>query len=201
MPDYSKGKIYAIIPYGVKLEDAEGDVYIGSTAFVNLQAYFKNKHVNAYVYKKSDMRKSSFLLFEKFGIEGCEIILLENYACKNRNELERKEGEYQRKIKCVNKRIAGRSRHEYQIENADALKARDKIRNAKRVDYNRKKSAEYYKINKEAISDKRTERIMCECGIEYTHHHAARHRKSKKHATLMEALSLQEHQAHAPTSE
>ena len=206
MRDYNKGKIYAIIPNGVKLEDTDGDVYIGSTAFVNLQTYFKSHHVNDYVYKTATMRKSSKLLFEKFGIEGCEIILIENYACENRKELERKEGEYQRKIKCVNIRIAGRNRQEFQIENRDRLREIDRLRNLNRLEYNHKRSAEYYqknkaavserkkelyKINKEVIREKNKERIVCECGTNCSRNDKTRHIKTKKHATLMEALQQQ----------
>ena len=192
MRDYNKGKIYAIIPNGVKLEDTDGDVYIGSTAFVNLQTYFKSHHVNDYVYKTATKgNKSSKLMFEKFGIDGCEIILIENYACENRKELERKEGEYQRKIKCVNIRIAGRNRQEFQIENRDRLREIDRLRNLNRLEYNHKRSAEYYQKNKDTISKKASEIFICECGVNYTYRHKERHIKTKKHITLMEALQQQ----------
>jgi hypothetical protein len=50
------------------------------------------------------------------------IELLEQYPCNSREELNRREGSYIRKINCVNKNIAGRTKKQYRIDNADVIK-------------------------------------------------------------------------------
>ena len=33
-------------------------------------------------------------LFEEFGVENCKIVLIEEYPCQNRKQLEKRDGEY-----------------------------------------------------------------------------------------------------------
>ena len=75
---------------------------------------------------------TSFLLFEEFGIENCKIELIEEYPCENLEQLLKKEGGYIKQIDCVNKNVAGRTRHEHYESNKDNIK-------------------QYYKTNKEKI--------------------------------------------------
>ncbi len=56
---------------------------------------------------------SIYDLFNKYGIDNCNIFLLENYNCNDINELRAKEGEYIKKFKCINKIIPGRTIKEY----------------------------------------------------------------------------------------
>ena len=114
MPDYSLGKIYMIYP---KVENVEeGDVYYGSTT----QSLSRRMSLH-----RSTKNCSSKLLFDKYGVENCFIELVENYPCATKEELCKKEGEYIRANKCINKCIPGRPKNEqmkeYRIENRDKV--------------------------------------------------------------------------------
>lgn len=96
--DYSKSKIYMIEP---TCEYEEGDIYIGST-------------VRPLSERMSDHRKpsnncSSKLLFQKYGVSNCKIVLIEECPCETKEQLLKKEGEHIRSKKCVNKQIVGRT--------------------------------------------------------------------------------------------
>jgi hypothetical protein len=91
MPDYSKGKIYKLwSPQG-------GEKYIGSTTETLARRKQTHKRLNC----------SSKILFEKY--DDVRIELIEEYPCKNKMELNRREGEHIRNNDCVNKSIAGRT--------------------------------------------------------------------------------------------
>ena len=108
MPNYLKSRIYII-----KFYDNDKLIYIGSTV-CDLKARY-SKH-------KFDF-KCSLNQFIKDNYNGnfkcCYIELLENYECKDKYELNKREGETIRKYKfdnnyiVINKNIAGRTREEY----------------------------------------------------------------------------------------
>ena len=109
MPDYSLGKIYMVYP---KVDDAgEGDVYYGSTVDTLARRMSKHRH-----------QPLCKILFDKYGIENCFIELVEEYPCETREQLTKKEGEYIRANKCINKRIEGRTQKEWLRDNSDKVK-------------------------------------------------------------------------------
>lgn len=105
MPDYSKGKIYKLWSPSKNL------VYYGSTTQTlaqrlgkhlgNYKSYIKNNPKQCYI--------TSFLILE---CEDYKIELLEDYPCNNKQQLYKKEGEYQKANDCVNMVIAGREKKE-----------------------------------------------------------------------------------------
>jgi len=136
MPDYQKGKIY-------KLWCPDNDlVYIGSTIqplYSRFREHKKLAHHNC----------NSKLLFE--ACNNVKIELIEEYACNNKMELNKREGEHIRANDCVNKVIPGRTDKEWREDNKDKIKEycennRDKIKEQKK---------EYYKKNKDIINEKR----------------------------------------------
>jgi len=141
MPDYSKGKIYSLRSYETD------DIYIGSTT----QSLAMRKGAHKADYKKYLNGKNNFVTsFNIIKYDDCYIELIEEYSCENKQQLERKEGEYIRNRDCVNKNIAGRSNKEYREDNKD-----------KKAEYqteyyqkNKNKIAEYYQKNKEKITEK-----------------------------------------------
>ena len=183
MPDYSSGKIYMVYP---KVEDPdEGDVYYGST--VDTLARRMNGH-------RSKNKCSSKILFDKYGVENCFIELVEEYPCETREQLNKKEGEYIRANKCINKRIAGRTIKEYYVEHHDKMKEYHK---EYRID-NKDKYKEYskqYKIDnrdnileyhkqyydktKDKISEQNKQKASCPiCNKELTKINMTRHIKT-----------------------
>ena len=143
MPDYQKGKIYKLwSPQGT-----EDEIYFGSTC--DELRYRKNGHKN-----KRDCK--SKILFEKY--DDVRIEIIEEYPCNNKEELNKKEGEYIRNNKCLNQVIPGRTKKEYNKE------------------YNEKNN------------EKNKEKVTCECGCIITKIQLTRHKKSNKHIKLMENL-------------
>ena len=114
MPDYQKSKIYKL------WSPSKNIVYIGSTTETLAQRLAKHKnHYKAYNNDNTKSYISSFLVLD---CEDYKIELLEEYACNNRQQLDKKEGEYIRNNECVNNHVAGRNMKEYYIDNADKLK-------------------------------------------------------------------------------
>jgi hypothetical protein len=150
MPDYQNAKIY-------KLWSPEGDdIYIGSTT--NLLCKRKAAH------KYSSNASNSKILFEKYN--DVRIELLERFPCDNKEELAKKEGEYIRKNNCVNMRVAGRPKAEYQKEYMRVYREKNKNElNEKHREYNQKnkdmlnqKSRVYRENNREMLNQKAREK-------------------------------------------
>jgi hypothetical protein len=156
---YGDGKIYRL--------DYGGLTYIGSTIQSLQQREWKHRSLDC----------TSKLLYEQAAKDGGTVImtLIEDYPCKSKKELARREGFYQQQIECVNKQVAGRTRTE-------SLKA-------------------YYEANKEANWDTILEykrawsealpTVTCECGGKYKRNQS-RHIKTQQHQRFVAASSHSE---------
>jgi hypothetical protein len=162
MPDYQKGKIYKVYC----LTGGSDDIYYGST--VQTLAQRMTKHRQGLTKKR---KCNTSIIFNKFGVDNCIIELVENYPCNTVEELNAREGYYQRNNPCVNRAIAGRSSKEWTEDNRDNLN---------------KSQRERYKNNKE--------QVKCECGGSYIlltqggTFRKARHEKSKKHTDYEKSI-------------
>jgi hypothetical protein len=127
MPNYKNGKVYKIVDVNEEM------VYIGSTT---------RQLGHRMAGHRSDFKRnqycSSSILFNKYGVENCKILLLENYPCNNKEELNSKEGEYIKTLNCINKQISGQTKKEYYEKNKEKI-----LNNFK----------EYREINKERIKE------------------------------------------------
>jgi len=201
MPDYQKGKIYKLwSPQGT-----EDEIYIGSTC--NELRYRKSSH------KKNNNKCQSKKLFEKY--DDVRIELIEEYPCNNKEELTKKEGEYIRNNKCLNRRIPNRTAKEHYQDNKELIKLKSKeyrdnhkqviaekakeyreINKEKKAEYNKEynknnkearaeKNKEYYQNNKKAIAERTNEKVTCECGCIIRKDSLARHQKSIKHINAL----------------
>jgi hypothetical protein len=125
---YKRGQIYTI-----RCITDDTMIYVGST--INTLSKRFHKH-------KSDKNCSLYDYITENDWCGWYIELYEMYPCNSKRELERREGEIIREIGTINKNIAGRTIKEYSEEyykkNADKIK-------------------EYYKDNKQEISEIRKE--------------------------------------------
>ena len=125
---YANRKIYKIT------DNAYTKCYIGSTIQpLSSRMAGHRRNFTSFLNGKQNLT-NSFCLFEEFGIDNCKIELIEKYPCENKEQLLKKEGEYIRCTDCVNKLVAGRTRHEYREANKDNIK-------------------QYYESNKERIKD------------------------------------------------
>ena len=142
MPDYSLGKIYMVYP---KVEDPdEGDVYYGSTTVTLARRMAKHRTTKSC---------SSKLLFDKYGVENCFIELVEEYHCETKEQLNKKEGEYIRNHKCVNKRIEGRTRKEWLYDNKGKITEKKKQYYVENQDNILEKQKQYDNKNKDKIKE------------------------------------------------
>jgi hypothetical protein len=166
--DYKNSKIYKII------DIAYTKMYIGSTT----QTLTKRFSTHKSLYKMWKNGKGSFLssyeLFNEFGLDNCKIELIENYSCNSREELHRKEGEYIKQNKCVNKIISGRTDKEYYKDKGNLQrKKRYKIKRNEIIE----KAKQYQKDNSSKVNEYMKERQKKE------------REKCKKYDELMKVLN------------
>ena len=155
--NYKNGKIYKIEPRG---DHSEGDVYIGSTTKEYL-CQRMTAHRSGYNCFKRGTRQhklTSYDLFDKYGVENCDIILLELVEANSKDELVSREAHYIRTIKCVNRFVPLRTTREYKQE------------------------------HKEVISQKNKIKFTCECGSTFRKCDRAAHFKTWKHQFYLVTL-------------
>jgi len=107
---YKTGKIYKLV------NDENDDEYYGST-IQTLKERFRSHKTD---YKRYLNGKDHFTTsFEILKYTSCKIILVENFPCNSRYELEVRERYYIENFKCVNKFIPTRSKKEWTEENKE----------------------------------------------------------------------------------
>ena len=140
MPDYSKGKIYTI-----RCRTDDNLIYVGSTIqplSVRFANHKRNKGCSLYEY----INDNYIGTWSNWYIE-----LYELYPCNSKMELERKEGEIQRQIATINKRVAGRTIKEYCFDNKDKISENKKEYYQDNKNNILKNKKEYYQDNKDRI--------------------------------------------------
>jgi len=176
MCDYLNGIIYKLVC------EITGETYIGSTKR-SLEDRLKD-HLN----KGNKSCCKQIINRNKYYIEQ-----LESYPCNNRQELVQREGEYQRVFECININIAGRTNANYRQDNKEYLKEYNKQHYQDNKEYYKEYSKQYskqYRLdNKEMINSKAHAEINCECGIKIRYDNLAKHKRTKKHKTLMSNLN------------
>ena len=144
---YQEGKIYKII------DNTNGNIYIGSTK--NTLDYRLKRH-------KFDKTCMSKQIIEQGDYE---IILIKDYPCNSKWELEEEEAKYIRNNTCINRCIPHRTQKQYREENNEAIN---------------KQRKQYREKNKETLNNIKKEKILCDCGKMVSKNHLARHKKTKK---------------------
>ena len=152
MNKYEQGKIYQIVDVGFN------KCYIGSTCEGLKRRMARHReHYKAHVNGCSRKHERSMMLFDEFGIDNCKILLIKDFPCSSRAELEREEGrEIQNNIdKCVNKNVVGRTRQEYYNDNHERLLQNKKEHRLNNIEQYKEKDKKYSENNKEKISERR----------------------------------------------
>ena len=139
MPDYQQAKIYRIVN-----DSIPDKVYYGATT----QSLVMRMASHRSSYKKNNRNCSSKPLFET---GKALIVLVENYPCNSKEELDKKERYYIENNDCVNKNIPLRTK------------------------------AEYYVANRERIVNYKSQSITCECGKTMQVNSLIRHKKTNLH--------------------
>lgn len=161
MPNYKNGKIYKIVPSQLNEDDPEYKIYIGShTNPRNCQRM--RGHKSKFKSWKDNNKGSfttSYQLFNEFGIDKCDIVLIEKYPCNNKDELRQREQYYidelSKEYNVVNKQKAytGLSKEEYrkkyQENNREQQKEYRENNKDKIKEYQKEYQKEYREDNKE----------------------------------------------------
>ncbi len=145
MNKFANAKIYRVTDIN------NNESYYGST--INSLSLRKALHKASYKkYKNGEFNKLSiFDLFDKYGVENCEIELVEEYPCENKSELLNREGCYIKENDCVNKFIAGRTLKEYYLDNKAKYKEHNQQYYANNKDKISNHMKNYYQNNKQRI--------------------------------------------------
>jgi hypothetical protein len=108
MPNYANGKIYKIV-------GEDGSTYYGSTT-----QSLKGR-INGHIYSKQTMAYQKIISKMDY-----EVVLIENYPCESRKELELREGTYIRDNVSVNWQVAGRTIQEWMEDHREESNSRSK---------------------------------------------------------------------------
>ena len=172
MVDYKEGKIYRLVC------NTTGQQYIGSTTQILSQRLGGHKAgYKRFVEGKSTMKVSSFnILCEN----NFKMILIEEYPCENKNQLERRERDFIETMVCVNKLKPAQTKEERKEQTQKYYQEnKDEIQKYKQKHYqeNKERKQKYYQENKE----KNIALTKCECGGQYQHIGKSIHFKTLKH--------------------
>jgi hypothetical protein len=140
MVNYSNGKIYKLV------NDVDDKIYIGSTC--NRLSHRKNLH------KGHSKRKPNRVVYKhlnSIGWENVDIILVENFNCKSKNELHARERHYIDLLKpSLNRVIPLRTLQEWCEDNKELIKQNKK----KYYDENKEKFKQYGKKYRDENKEK-----------------------------------------------
>jgi hypothetical protein len=185
--NYANSKIYKIEPI---CEHDESDIYIGATTKKYLSQRMDSHRHNYKSWKNGTSAKTnSYILFDKYGVDNCEIYLLEK--CENATSIDdvrAREGYYIKTLKCVNRCVAGRSVEESMVafknENPNYFKKYSDAYRITNYDKIQKKCKLYYVANKINILNKGKTKKLCTCGCYYSIANKTNHCRTKKHQKL-----------------
>ena len=163
MSKYQRSIIYKIF------DNTNGNVYYGST--YNLLRVRMQGH-------RADAKRNRNCESKQIILNGnYSYSMVEPYPCNSKQELHTRERYWIENFDCVNKNVPCRTKKD--------IKEYNTLYYTKNKEELKKQNAEYRAINNEQIKEKKTTKIVCECGSEISNCHSARHRKSAKHAKLM----------------
>ena len=186
MVNYNNGKIYKIVADNGE----EGDVYIGSTTKIYLSDRMVHHRSGYKQWQEGKLNAHirSYDIFDKYGIENCNIILLELISCNSRDELHARERYYIDSMKCINKMIPLRTSQEWRDENKQNKKEYDKEYREIIINKIKKNRIEYMKLNKEDLYERRANPYECDCGSVCRVNDKARHSNTQKHQNFLKQI-------------
>ena len=141
MVNYQLGKIYTVRSL------TSPEIYVGSTCMILCKRMSRHR---------SDWKRGEVLGRNTETVKDISdwfIELYENYPCNKLEELAQREGVIIREIGTLNKNIAGRTKKQYYIENADKLKEQNKQYYIENADKLKEQKKQYYIENADNIKE------------------------------------------------
>lgn len=193
----------------IRSKDENCVSYVGSTTKQYLSQRIV-KHRNSYKHWKENPEKysfvSSYILFEKYGIENCYIELLDLCPCSCSEELRKKEREWFDKLNCVNivrpfitkeenyyethkKEITETRKIHYDEHKEEILLKNKEYRDKHKEEIIIKDRIKYHK-NKIEYNEKRKETYECPCGSICRKCDKNRHERTNKHQKYLAVLTV-----------
>jgi len=163
MPDYSKGKIYMIKC------NLTGEAYYGST--------IRRLTVRLRCHRNQRGCKSGQIIDRG----NYDIILIKNYPCETRKELEDEESVYIRNNECINNNIPNRTKKEWLEDHKEEKSEYDKEWYENNKEYMQEWKKKWYENNKKRLKEK----ITCDCGCIFIRNNKTQHIRSKKHQNFI----------------
>jgi hypothetical protein len=142
---YKNGKIYRLV------NNVDDEFYVGSTCTTLTKRLSSHK---AKIKKPNNQQVYKHL--NNIGWEHVSIVLVEEYPCDNKMELERREREVIETLKpSLNKNIPTRTIQEWYVENADKVCEKVTKYRAQNADKVRERKAKYRANNADKVREKR----------------------------------------------
>ena len=156
--DYNNGKIYKICSFQTD------NIYVGSTTQLLCKRMYKHRF-NMKQHSEGKYRYTGS--FDILKYDDAKIILIENFPCNTKTELEARERFHIENNICSNKVIPQQTQKEYYQKNKNKM---DKWH----IDYRLK--------NNDKIKQYKNTKIECgQCNLYYSRNNKSYHVKSKKH--------------------
>ena len=149
---------------------------------------------------------TSFIIFDKYGLDNCSICLIENANSSTKEELQRRERFHIENTPCINKYIPMRTKKEWIKSNLENIRNQTKryyeSNYSKITEYQRQYRAEnkdkmqeykrqlYLETREETLVQQKLNRdndlaTMCNCGGSYKAYRKSIHFKTKKHQAFI----------------
>lgn len=181
MVNYQNSKIY-------KIESHLGNkIYIGSTTKEYLSQRMDSHRSEYKRWKLCKTKKiTAYEIFDEYGLDNCNIVLIESFTCNDVNELRAKEAHFIKTLTCVNKAIPGRTLKEWYVDNRE-----EKLKQCHEwYVANKEKMTEYHAIYRKENKEKRNECLTCLCESQYKRKNKSLHVKSDVHLHYLQSLIL-----------
>ena len=185
MPDYAKTQIYKIVSKDSNITN----FYIGSTT-----NWTKRKQNHKVSCNNENDKKYNLQIYQIIrsngGFENFNMILVEDYPCENRRQVEQREQHWKDLLKpdmnmvnCANYEFNKyKNPKEYNKEIYEKNKETMKEYRRNNKDKLREYKKEYYQINKETILENKKQIYICEhCNKKLSLRHKSTHEKTLKH--------------------
>lgn len=180
MVNYQNGKVYRLVC------NVTGLQYVGSTT----EPLSKRKagHIGQFKYwMKGGSHCHFYTSFKVIQGGNVDIVLLENAPCNNKEELLRAERKWIEQLDCVNRTIPTRSYTEWVKDNADKVRENSKQYRMDNTESIREYQRTYKDANRQHINEYKKRLFDCPCGSTYRKNEKARHERTTKHTTWLNA--------------